>query len=141
MFVKNPEYFLAIVKERSISKAADRLYLSQPYLSQYLAKLESNLGVTLLDRSHTPLRLTPAGELFYAYLERQLESDLRTLQSQKPPQLHIGVSTWRGSILLPDILPRFVQFYPEVQVVLHEAPVPQLGDLAASSVTVCSRST
>ena len=141
MFVKNPEYFLAIVKERSISKAADRLYLSQPYLSQYLAKLESNLGVTLLDRSHTPLRLTPAGELFYAYLERQdyldrqLESDLRTLQSQKPQQLHIGVSTWRGSILLPDILPRFVQFYPEVQVVLHEAPVPQLGNLAASSVT------
>ena len=41
MFVKNPEYFLAIVKERSISKAADRLYLSQPYLSQYLAKLEA----------------------------------------------------------------------------------------------------
>ena len=38
MFVKNPEYFMAIVKERSISKAAERLYLSQPYLSQYLAK-------------------------------------------------------------------------------------------------------
>lgn len=56
MFVKNPEYFLAIVKERSISKAAERLYLSQPYLSQYLAKLESNLGVVLLDRSHTPLQ-------------------------------------------------------------------------------------
>ena len=56
MFVKNPEYFLAIVKEHSISKAADRLYLSQPYLSQYLAKLEATLGVTLLDRSHTPLR-------------------------------------------------------------------------------------
>ena len=70
MFVKNPEYFLAIVKEHSISKAADRLYLSQPYLSQYLAKLEATLGVTLLDRSHTPLRLTAAGELFYPYLER-----------------------------------------------------------------------
>ena len=97
--------------------------------------------MTLLDRSHTPLRLTPAGELFYAYLERQdyldrqLESDLRDLQTQKPQQLHIGVSTWRGSTLLPDILPRFVQSYPDVQVVLHEAPVPQLGNLAASSVT------
>ena len=85
MFVKNPEYFLTIVKERSISRAADRLYLSQPYLSQYLAKLEANLGVTLLDRSHTPLQLTAAGELFHAYLERQgyldrqLESDLRAL--------------------------------------------------------------
>ena len=147
MFVKNPEYFLAIVKERSISKAADRLYLSQPYLSQYLAKLESNLGVTLLDRSHTPLRLTPAGELFYAYLERQsyldrqLVSDLRDLQDKKRPMLHIGVSPWRGSTLLPDVLPAFTRQYPDVQVVLHEAPVPQLGNLAASSVTVCSRST
>ena len=56
MFVKNPEYFLTIVKERSISRAAERLYLSQPYLSQYLAKLEHNLGVVLLDRSHTPLK-------------------------------------------------------------------------------------
>ena len=69
------------------------------------------------------------------YLDRQLESDLRALQTQKPQQLHIGVSTWRGSTLLPDILPRFVQSYPDVQVVLHEAPVPQLGDLAASSIT------
>ncbi len=141
MFVKNPEYFLTIVKERSISRAADRLYLSQPYLSQYLAKLESALGVTLLDRSHTPLRLTAAGELFHAYLERQsyldrqLESDLRELQAQKRQQLHIGVSTWRGSTLMPDILPRFAPMYPEVQVVLHEAPVPQLGDLASGNVT------
>ena len=39
MFIKNPEYFIAIVKERSISHAAERLYLSQPYLIQYLAKL------------------------------------------------------------------------------------------------------
>ena len=70
MFVKNPEYFMTIVKERSISRAAERLYLSQPYLSQYLAKLENSLGVTLLDRSHTPLRLTGAGEQFHAYLER-----------------------------------------------------------------------
>ena len=64
MFVKNPEYFLTIAKERSISKAAEKLYLSQPYLSQYLAKLESNLGVTLLDRSRSPLQLTQAGALF-----------------------------------------------------------------------------
>ena len=141
MFVKNPEYFLTIVKERSISRAAEHLYLSQPYLSQYLAKLESNLGVVLLDRSHTPLRLTPAGEVFHAYLERQdyldrqLVSDLRDLQNEKRPVLHIGVSPWRGSTLLPDVLPLFTKQYSDVQVVLHEAPVPQLGDLAASSVT------
>ncbi|MGI5963788.1 MAG: LysR family transcriptional regulator [Lawsonibacter sp.] len=141
MFVKNPEYFLAIVKERSISKAAERLYLSQPYLSQYLAKLESSLGVVLLDRSHTPLRLTPAGEVFFAYLERQsyldrqLVSDLRDLKDKRRPVLHIGVSPWRGSTLLPDVLPEFTKQYPDVQVVLHEASVPQLTDLAEGSVT------
>lgn len=141
MFVKNPEYFLTIVKERSISKAAERLYLSQPYLSQYLAKIEKELGATLLDRSHTPLALTPAGEVFYAYLERQgylerqLVSDLRDLKDKDRPMLHIGVSPWRGSVLLPDVLPAFTKDYPNVQVVLHEAPVPQLAELAASNVT------
>ena len=140
MFVKNPDYFLTIVKERSISRAAERLYLSQPYLSQYLAKLEGSLGVVLLDRSHSPLRLTPAGELFHAYLERQsfldrqLVSDLRDLQNKKRPLLHIGVSPWRGSTLLPDILPLFEEQYPDVQVVLHEAPVPELGELAEANV-------
>ena len=139
MFVKNPEYFLTIAKERSISKAAERLYLSQPYLSQYLSKLEATLGVVLMDRSHTPLKMTPAGELFLAYLERQsfldhqLVSDLRDLQDKKRPTLHIGVSPWRGSILMPDILPLFAVEYPDVQVVLHEAPVPELGELAAAS--------
>ena len=141
MYVKNPEYFLTIVKERSISKAAERLYLSQPYLSQYLAKLEGAVGAMLLDRSHTPLTLTPAGEVFCAYLERQsyldrqLVSDLRDLQDEKRPMLHIGVSPWRGSILLPDVLPAFARQYPHVQVVLHEAPVPELEQLAAASVT------
>jgi len=141
MFIKNPEYFLTIVKERSISKAAERLYLSQPYLSQYLAKLEGSLGVVLLDRSHSPLKLTPAGELFHAYLERQgfldrqLVSDLRDLQNRKRPLLHIGVSPWRGATLLPDILPLFEEQYPDVQVVLHEAPVPELGALAEGNVT------
>ena len=140
MFVKNPEYFLTIAKEHSISKAAERLYLAQPYLSQYLAKLEGSLGVVLLDRSHSPLTLTPAGELFHAYLERQsfldrqLVSDLRDIQDRKRPVLHLGVSPWRGSILLPDVLPLFEKQYPDVQVVLHEAPVPELGALAEANV-------
>lgn len=139
MFLKNPEYFLTIAKERSISRAAEKLLLSQPYLSQYLSKLESKLGVQLLDRSHTPLNLTPAGELFHAYLERQsfldrqFVSDLRNLQDEKRPVLHIGVSPWRGSTLLPDILPAFTKEFPDVQVILHEAPVPELGDLAAAN--------
>lgn len=97
MFVKNPEYFLTIVKERSISRAADRLYLSQPYLSQYLAKLEANLGVTLLDRSHTPLQLTAAGELFHAYLERPgLSGPAAGERPAGPPDPEAAAAAHRG---------------------------------------------
>lgn len=141
MFLKNPEYFQLIVKEGSISRAAEKLFLSQPYLSQYLHRLEQTVGAVLLDRTHTPLMLTPAGEVFYSYLERreyldrQLFSDLRDLENQKRPVLHIGVSPWRGSALLPDVLPLFAREYPYVQIVLHEAPVPNLPALAESSAT------
>ena len=134
MFVKNPEYFLTIAKERSISKAAEQMYLSQPYLSQYLAKLEHTLGVALMDRSHTPLTLTSAGEVFYAYLERQsyldrqLLSDLRDIQDRNRPVLHIGVSPWRGAMLLPDILPRFREEFPVVDFSLYEGNSNQLED-------------
>ena len=106
MVPKNPEYFLTIAAERSVSKAAERLYLSQPYLSQYLARLEKELGARLFDRSHTPLMLTPAGELYRSYLEsvsllgRRLDSQLSELQEHKGNTLHIGVAIWRGSVLL-----------------------------------------
>ena len=141
MYLKNPDYFLTIVKEGSISRAAEKLYLSQPYLSQYLAKLERALGVTLLERGRGPLKLTEAGELFQAYLDsqsyldRQLESDLRQLQDKKQQTLHIGVATWRGSVLLPDVLPEFSRQWPDVQVVLHESPAPQLEELIAQQIT------
>ena len=141
MYLKNPEYFLMIARERSISKAAERLFLSQPYLSQYLAKLEGNLGVTLFDRSRNPLRITEAGRLFQAYLEsqghldRQLESELRELKDNARQVIHIGLAVWRGSTLLPDILPVFTRLHPEVEIVLHETPASELEKLIEENVT------
>lgn len=130
-----------IARERSISKAAERLFLSQPYLSQYLAKLENNLGVTLFDRSKNPLRLTQAGEIFHAYLEsqghldRQLDSELASLKTNSRQVVHLGVAVWRGSTLLPDILPIFTRLYPEVEIVLHETPASDLEQLIDENVT------
>ena len=48
MYIKNPEYFITTVREGSISKAAEKLYLSQPYLSQCIARTEKELGVRAL---------------------------------------------------------------------------------------------
>lgn len=135
MFEKHPEYFLTIAREGSISRAAELLYLSQPYLSQYLARLEKQLGCVLLDRRHNPLKPTGAGELFLAYLEqqrylsRQLDSDLQRLRTDQRQVVRIGMAVWRGASLLPDVMPEFIRRWPEAQVVIHEAPAPQLEQL------------
>ena len=58
---KDYQYTLAVAKCKSFSRAADLLYISQPVLSRYIAALEKELGVTLFDRSASPIRLTSAG--------------------------------------------------------------------------------
>lgn len=63
MDMKTAHYFIALAEEKSISKAAKRLYLSQPTLSSYLRKLESSVGTPLFYRDKT-LSLTPAGEVY-----------------------------------------------------------------------------
>ena len=86
---RNPEYFLAIASEKSISKAAERLHISQPYLSQYVIHLEKEFGVRLLDRTKSPLALTAAGKVYANYLEdgsqlyEQLLQDFTRLNARR----------------------------------------------------------
>lgn len=129
---RNPEYFLTIAQERSISRAAEKLYVSQSSLSQYLAKLESALEVKLFDRSKSPIQLTEAGRVYQSYLEsnshlyQKLQSDLNGLNSSRSQAINIGLGTWRGNLLLPEILPTFLSQHPNAQVSLHEFPVSEL---------------
>ena len=135
MYVRNPEYFLMTVREGSISKAAEKLYLSQPYLSQCIARMEKELGVKLFDRSHVPLKLTEAGKLYRNYLENvgvitgRFESQMSELRSGHRRILNVGMTLWRGSVLLPDILPDYSAAHPDVQVILHEEHTGRLAEL------------
>lgn len=132
---RNPEYFLTVAREGNISHAAQKLYISQPSLSQHISKLEEALGTKLFDRSKTPLSLTPAGELYRSYLEssdflyQKFQSDLSDLHTKSSLTVNIGFGSWRGSILLPDVLPEFLELHPETQVFLHEYPVNELAAL------------
>src|ERR1700761_6918538 len=56
------EYFVAVAEERHFGRAAQRLSVSQPAVSKTIRQVESRLGVALLDRSSSPIALTPAGE-------------------------------------------------------------------------------
>lgn len=132
---KNPDYFLAVVRSSSISRAAEKLYISQSSLSQHIAKLEEALQVKLFDRSQSPLALTEAGELYRNYLEsntflyQKFQSELTNLYSNRSQTINWGIGTWRGSILIPKILPHFLQEHPQTQVNLYEFPVSELHAL------------
>lgn len=132
---KNPEYFLTVAAERSISRAAEKLYLSQPYLSQHILRLEEDYGAQLFDRKKTPLELTEAGRVYRNYLEssvylyHKVRADIGALAQESSRSVHIGVGNWRGSLLMPAVLPDFLAWHPDTQVVLHEFPVSELSEL------------
>lgn len=136
---RNPEYFLAIASEKSISKAADRLHISQPYLSQYVIHLEKIFGLRLLDRSKSPLELTAAGKVYVNYLEditqlsEQLLYDFARLNPSHNQTLRVAMSNWRASTLLPSILPSFSQEHPKVHLELFERPTSELFRLVANN--------
>ncbi|WP_034443858.1 LysR family transcriptional regulator [Cloacibacillus evryensis] len=137
---KNPEYFLTIAKEGNISKAAEILYVSQSYLSQYISKLESSFDVKLFDRSKVPIELTEAGRIYYNYLQAsnqlysKLTSDFDALNRERANTLNLGIPPWRGATMLPEILPIFAAKNKNVQINLHEYSARQLYDLIEKNI-------
>ena len=83
---KAMEYVQIVAEERSFSKAAERLFVSQPALSAMIKKEEGRLGLSLFDRSETPIKLTQAGKYYLeaakeiAAVETALRQKLDTLR-------------------------------------------------------------
>lgn len=121
MFFKNYEYFLAIAKEGSLSQAAKKLYITQPALSNYLKRLEQKLGVELFDHNTSPLKLTYYGERYLSYLnqavrlEQNMQKEFRDIRNEQQGKIRFGLALWRGSVLLPLVLPVFAGRYPLVE--------------------------
>lgn len=124
--LKNPLYFLTIVEEGSLSLAAQKLFLTQPALSKYIARLEKELGVELFYHHSSPLKLTPAGTHYLEYirkavhLEQQFKHTLDEMNSGQAGELSIGLTSWLGTYILPAILPKFIKEYPNVEINILE---------------------
>lgn len=124
----NPNYFLTVAREKSITRAAEKLYITQPSLSQHISKLEKDLGVRLFDRTKNPIAITEAGLIYKRYLESNSYLYLKLLadlNNDRLKKVDMGVGTWRGSILLPRILPDFMKENVETRVHLHEFPISE----------------
>lgn len=129
------QYMLKVTEEKSFSKAAKKLYISQPSLSQFILNLEQQLGVQFFDRTTTPLRLTYAGEL-YANCARQILAIKENLLMQidditnlKRGRITIGISPFRSTYLLPKVLPDFLKKFPGIEISLVEGTMAELTDL------------
>lgn len=120
------EYVLAVAEECSFSKAAKRLVIAQPSLSQYIQNVEKELGTALFDRATTPLQLTQAGEVYVKTareildLETQMHQQLEDLENLRTGRLRVGISPYLSAYLMPAVFARFYQQFPGVDVTLTE---------------------
>lgn len=121
------QYAIALSEIRNFSQVAEKLNISQPALSKQILSLENELGTKLFDRATNPLSLTPAGQHFIQearellYKEDQLIRTMEQYKSGDAGQLVIGVTPFRSSYLIPEIIKEFRIAYPNIQVKLIEA--------------------
>jgi DNA-binding transcriptional LysR family regulator len=112
----------AVATEKSFTKAAEILFLSQPYLSKQIKALEQNLDVSLLRRNSNTISLTENGQIFLQYAERILalcEESCRALIDLKNGErgnLSVGASQTIGTYLMPRLLALFAQNYPQIDL-------------------------
>ncbi len=136
MNTKNLKYVVAVAEERSFSKAAKKLFISQPSLSQCINGIEEEIGAKLFDRSTLPLTLTYAGERYLAAaisildIETRLGHELEDVTDNRRGRLTIGLSPLMGSYVLPIIFPIFKGEFPDVELKLIEGENKQLEELA-----------
>ena len=127
MHLKELNYIVALADEGSISRAADRLYMAQSSLSEFLQIYESELGVKLFVRTAKGIRPTAAGELFIDNAKailmhyRLVQNELCDIAELKAGNVILGISSFRGKYMLPKILKSFYEKYPGIQVDIVEA--------------------
>ncbi len=135
MILKELRYVLAIREHQNISQAAQSLYISQPALSKYIKNLETLLNVKLFHRVGNKMILTYAGEMYIQASKIMLETydrmtmDIFASDEMLKGKLRIGITTYRGSHLLPKVLPTFLQIYPNVDIIIYEENATKLEQL------------
>jgi DNA-binding transcriptional LysR family regulator len=131
MELRHLHYFIAVAEELHFSRAAERLHISQPPLSQQIRDLEEELGVKLFERSKRQVHLTEAGK---AFLERsylvfaQLEQAIAVTQQigqGEVGRLAIGFVDSAMYTVLPEILRMFRERFPAVELRLNELTTVQ----------------
>jgi DNA-binding transcriptional LysR family regulator len=125
-------YFVAVVEEGQVTRAAAKLHIAQPALSQAIAKLEADLGVALLTRHSRGVTLTSAGEVFFEKARLAVSAEREAFQTAESLARGaegvlvfgtVGLPPWLAH---PPLVERFDELHPTVEIRLKEVPFPTL---------------
>ena len=140
---KNKEYIMAIVREGGFSRAAEKLYVSQPSLSATVKRIEEKISLPIFDRTTTPISLTEAGREYVRYateierMERDFERYIADRVNLSVGEVRIGGSSLFSSFLLPSMISEFNKKYPRVSIKIFENNTKNLmRELAAGNIDI-----
>lgn len=135
MDLKELTYIVTIADEGSISRAAEKLYMAQSSLSQFLQLYEAELGAPLFMRTSRGVRPTASGTVFIRHARQILlqyhraQSELWDIEELNGGRIELGISTFRGTYLLPKVLKSFHSRYPNIHVEITELDSAYLEDM------------
>ena len=121
----NPQllrYVIAIVDEKSLTRAAEKFYLTQPTLSRYLHGIEKMLGTKLFTREHNRLRPTNAGKVFVNFarnilqIEEEMSEHIKTYQQGHEGSIYLQCDPSLLSIIQTQVIPVFKEQHPDIQL-------------------------
>jgi LysR family transcriptional regulator, hydrogen peroxide-inducible genes activator len=141
MELRQLQYVLQIAAEKNFSRAAEKLHIAQPSLSQQLSKLEKEIGVLLFRRSTNSVELTHAGAVFVERaqmildMSNQLVKEMDDISHMRKGKLTVGSLPITGAHVLPLVLPTFKEQYPDIEIALVEDSTARLEALTASGQT------
>lgn len=134
MNAKQFKYVIALAREGSFSKAADTLNITQPSLSQYIKKIEKEIGLDLFDRTNGNVRITDAGHVYIEAgckildIEHQMESAITDLATHKSGSLVIGAAPYRAVSMMPTIASYFKEVHPGMHLIVREGTTAELAE-------------
>ena len=126
MELRHLRYFMAVAEERSFSRAAEKLHVSQPPLSRQIRDLEAELGVKLLDRNRQGVRLTPLGNAVLAKaraLIRDAETfkaEAKVLDKEIHEELRIGYAPSPTAVIIAKVLAKYHELAPGGRITLQD---------------------
>jgi DNA-binding transcriptional LysR family regulator len=133
------DYFVAVAEELHFGRAAARLHIAQPSLSQQVRRLEQQLGVTLLERSSRRVELTPAGEALLREGRKLLTQAARAADAARAAgrdRLAVGFYGSAAGELLPTVLRAFGEQHPLVEVSVRELLLESIDEVLEGRVDI-----